>query len=1254
MLPPPAQPPPPEPPPSPSPPWWLEDCGAGSAPQQGDGCAKCPRGWHGTVDDRTEQIIRKCEPCPPNWLQPLRGQTACVPCPTAGVDCALQDRVEVLSGWYRAFDSTSPDSSADASLAATSDGDLELTFSVAGDLTDTTHATVEAGLRSYLQCTDPVCTVAMQLTAGSVHVVAAVNDSAAASVTAVVALTRMTDDALADALGLAIEGGVSITHGAAAAGLLEEGLRPTRCPERESCLGGHNSSCAEGHTGALCGTCEAGYFKSGGVCTQCDRDAAPSIALYVSAAALMLALAFTYMLAQFGEGGGSGNCAGWASRRAARSTLFAALHRRSQSIGTVAKIMLGYFQVLNTFSQLQSIRWPPLFASFLDALSPLSFQLFSVSPLGCRLDMEVTFVHELVATLLLPIAGAIVVLLVALLAAACRLPQRERGVIAVMIRPETCTMQLWMLLLLYPSLAKASVTPYDCVEVGGERLLRADPSVTCDDNAWRAIATLGAIGTLVYSLGFPLLCLFVARAAHRAHSDAAHPDDASASPGNASSRSSKHQGFVQKERRFARAKLLLQSYKAELWYWESLEMLRKYVLTSVVLVAAPDSLQQVFLGLLMCMAFVILLANRQPYESQLCGRLQLLALTQLTFTYMAGMLFFDHGRVVENEDAWGIGLVVVNTLMIAVLGAGAGGAVSGALRDVQVEQQLRSQLEQMLREVKGLKKRKVPKLDELAEAGVPVLNAPGHWHFMISYCQHARVAPTIATNLATYLRQLGYWVWLDVDMPRKDVAAMQEAVQNSMMVICILSSERPGDEFAYFMRPFCRKEMNWALANEEETGGRWSKIQPVVSVQDGRLKCLSTDLSDEHLRSGADPSSHMSREDVHSILDRDFLAYNTTDAEYKAVGHTKIVRLLEVMAGDRLSDEDARANAAADEEAKMAEDPTSLLATELGGATHHFALSFAADRKEVATSLSSSLSARGYTVRELPLSTGDATDQDVKAAIDGSVVLMPIISDGYVADSTRTNVLRWALETATVVQPVVHVDDKRKITKLIQYVPPFVRKKDWVDLHLQDADYWDCGLIKVLRSAQTEAAKAASERHDDEGAAAASTRLSGQDRPHPLSQRNLASSVARGLTALVQPRSNAAKFQSCSALSGLDEDPVERSRAHRASIAETERQLGSRNDASKEGPGRLVSRRRPPAAQPAAPRLPSPSEELARHARRVTILAKVRGRFPGRDGPTGQACTTAGASSGGPAVSAPVAPMHEEPSASHGEVVYDV
>ena len=136
--PPPAAPPPPEPPPSPSPPWWLEDCGAGSAPQQGDGCAKCPSGWYGTVDDRTGETIRKCEPCPSGWLQPLPGQSVCLPCPDAGVDCGRQNRIEVLEGWYRPATSVS---AADVST-------FELSFTLAGDIDQASEAAVETGLRS--------------------------------------------------------------------------------------------------------------------------------------------------------------------------------------------------------------------------------------------------------------------------------------------------------------------------------------------------------------------------------------------------------------------------------------------------------------------------------------------------------------------------------------------------------------------------------------------------------------------------------------------------------------------------------------------------------------------------------------------------------------------------------------------------------------------------------------------------------------------------------------------------------------------------------------------------------------------------------------------------------------------------------------------------------------------------------------------------------------------------------------------------
>ena len=119
--------------------------------------------------------------------------------------------------------------------------------------------------------------------------------------------------------------------------------------------------------------------------------------------------------------------------RGTLGTLVAQLGERvsTERVGTLVKILLAYFQVLHAFSQLPSVRWPPLFESYLRALSPLSFRLFTAYPLGCQVAFELTFVHELVGTLLLPIAGMLLVLFIARLAAECRLPKEQCTVLAV-------------------------------------------------------------------------------------------------------------------------------------------------------------------------------------------------------------------------------------------------------------------------------------------------------------------------------------------------------------------------------------------------------------------------------------------------------------------------------------------------------------------------------------------------------------------------------------------------------------------------------------------------------------------------------------------------------------------------------------------------------------------------------------------------------------------------------------------------------
>ena len=62
-------------------------------------------------------------------------------------------------------------------------------------------------------------------------------------------------------------------------------------------------------------------------------------------------------------------------------------------------------------------------------------------------------------------------------------------------------------------MSKTALSPFDCVRVGDQWLLRANPAVVCGKSVDVA---LGVVGTAVYSVGFPLLCWVVTRRVHLA------------------------------------------------------------------------------------------------------------------------------------------------------------------------------------------------------------------------------------------------------------------------------------------------------------------------------------------------------------------------------------------------------------------------------------------------------------------------------------------------------------------------------------------------------------------------------------------------------------------------------------------------------------------------------------------------------------------------------------------------------------------
>ena len=107
-------------------------------------------------------------------------------------------------------------------------------------------------------------------------------------------------------------------------------------------------------------------------------------------------------------------------------------------------------------------------------------------------------------------------------------------------------------------------------------------------------------------------------------------------------------------------------------------------------------------------------------------------------------------------------------------------------------------------------------------------------------------------------------------MNNKSVEAMQEAVENSLVVLAVITGDGPGDgpddKNAYLSRDFCLRELRWAFK-------KGTHVQPVVDLEDKK-------------RIGE--FTKMAPADLKRIGSIDFVDLNPSDKEYWDVGLKKI------------------------------------------------------------------------------------------------------------------------------------------------------------------------------------------------------------------------------------------------------------------------------------------------------------------------------------------------------------------------------
>ena len=204
--------------------------------------------------------------------------------------------------------------------------------------------------------------------------------------------------------------------------------------------------------------------------------------------------------------------------------------------------------------------------------------------------------------------------------------------------PRVCNLVGWLLLFAYPTLCKITLASFACqlpFGVGDKRhyFLRQDTNVACFTSEWTPLLLMSSFSLIVYIFGTPL-------AAYRLTRDYSRRLHAS------STRAFVRVGSIHRQR----VSLLVQSYKDHSWWFESVDLLRKFLLTGVVSLFFPNDRRQLWFGLLVASISAIVYIRREPYRGKICGHVQAAAQLSILFGYTNAIIFFS-----DDETNRGLG-----------------------------------------------------------------------------------------------------------------------------------------------------------------------------------------------------------------------------------------------------------------------------------------------------------------------------------------------------------------------------------------------------------------------------------------------------------------------------------------------------------------------------------------------------------------------------------------------------------------------
>jgi len=366
--------------------------------------------------------------------------------------------------------------------------------------------------------------------------------------------------------------------------------------EEHACRLDPETICDSKYQGVMCAACSQGHFSIQGQCMSC-----PPLGWLFTLAGILLILCIWYLLNRVA---------------AAEYDAVDLLLLYFQNASTVSTFTLGWSPLLLTvpFLVLAVVNFDVTYMSW-DCLIPMQH-----SPV---LSYGFGFGLQLALPLLL-VAGYTANFLIHKLAQRLGVPTKRS--LEEVLDDSIASVGAFVNLVIHTITLKC-LEPLMCIEMpGNTSVLRAGPSIPCWEGSHIAFVITGVLGGLLYTVGFPALCMAVLRFGI------------------------KH-NLLRSNRFQRRWGWLYLRYEREWFYWELLIMARRCALIVVAVLAVNLASIQIVLGASVCVAAMTMHFYARPFIDESLDRLEMMSLISLMILIFMGVLFTDDaGRL--RFSAW--------------------------------------------------------------------------------------------------------------------------------------------------------------------------------------------------------------------------------------------------------------------------------------------------------------------------------------------------------------------------------------------------------------------------------------------------------------------------------------------------------------------------------------------------------------------------------------------------------------------------